>query len=142
MPLKLKDLKPKRRRIKREEPEHIRFVSWFESEYPSVWIHHSANGESRDSNHSVAAMRGATLKAMGVKRGVYDLFIPAWFLWIEMKPKEGGYLSKDQKIFRDEMERIGFKTFKANGCEEAKEKLQEYLKGDIPCLILKSCLPS
>lgn len=139
--LKLKDIKPKKKRVLREEPEHIRFVSWFWQEYPKIRIHHSANGGSRDSDRLKSMLKSKRFKAMGVSAGVYDLFIPVWFLWIEMKPKEGGYLSKEQKIFRDEMEQAGYKTFKANGCQEAIDKLQEFLKGDIPCLTLSSRSP-
>lgn len=129
--------KLKRKRVKREEPEHKAFVTWFKYTYPGVVILHPANGEARDSDQTVAMLRGKSLKEMGVLPGTYDLFIPQWFLWVEMKPKEGGYLSPAQKIFRDEMERIGYKTFKANGCQEAIDQLQEYLRGKIPCLYLK-----
>lgn len=124
----------RKKRVKHEEPEHKKFLRWFKNEHPMVFIHHSPNGESRDKDKLTALLKGKNLKEMGVMPGFYDFFIPQFFLFIEMKPKEGGYLSKAQKVFRDEMERIGYKTFKANGCEEAIQKLQEYLKGDIPCL--------
>lgn len=137
MPLKLKEIKPKIRRVRREEPEHIKFVAWFKKNYPYALIHHSPNGEARGDNPWTAMLRGKRLKAMGVEPGVYDLFFPEWFLWVEMKPKEGGYLSKSQKEFRDKMERVGYKTFKANGCDEAIAKLQQFLIGDIPCLCSK-----
>ena len=128
-------LKVKRKRVKREEPEHKAFVAWFKYTYPEIVILHTPNGEARDSDKTTAMLRGKSLKEMGVLPGTYDLFIPAWFLWIEMKPKKGGYLSPAQKIFRDNMECIGYKTFKTNGCTEAIEKLQEFLKGGIPCLL-------
>ena len=124
----------KRKKVKREEPEHKAFVAWFKYTYPKVIILHPPNGGARDSKKKIAMLRGKSLKEMGVLAGVYDLFIPQWFLWIEMKPKEGGYLSKEQKSFRDEMELIGYGTFKANGCQEAIDKLQEYLRGKVPCL--------
>lgn len=126
--------KIKRKRVKREEPEHKAFVAWFKYTYPNTIILHPPNGGARDSNKFTAMLRGKDLKEMGVLPGTYDLFVPEWFLWVEMKPKEGGYLSKDQKIFRDKMERIGYRTFKANGCEEAIYKLKEFLEGNIPCL--------
>jgi hypothetical protein len=37
------------------------------------------------------------LKAEGVVRGIPDLFIPQWNLWVEMKRKTGGRLSPEQK---------------------------------------------
>lgn len=127
-------LKPRKRPVKREEPEHIAFVTWFKYKFPNVLVHHSANGEARDSNPVTAMMRGKRLKSMGVYSVFYYLFIPEWFLFIEMKPKEGGYLSPNQRVFKDEMERIGYKTFKVDGCQQAIDKLKEFLKGAIPCL--------
>lgn len=121
-------------RVKREEPEHKAFVRWFQYTYPDIIILHPANGGARDSDKLTAMLRGKDLKEMGVLPGVYDLFIPGWFLWIEMKPKEGGYLSAAQKIFRDRIELIGYRTFKANGCDDAINKLKEFLEGNIPCL--------
>jgi len=130
-----KIVKTRKKPVQREEPEHIAFVAWFKGEYPNILIHHSANGGARDKDKLKSMLRSKRLKAMGLQAGVYDLFIPEWFLWIEMKAKEGGYLSKDQKYFKAEMERIGYETFKANGCDEAIEKLQKFLKGDIPCIL-------
>ena len=121
-------------RVKREQPEHIAFVAWFKRNFPDIIIHHSANGEARDSDPILAKIRGKLLQLMGVFPGFYDLFIPEWFLFIEMKPVKGGYLSVNQKYFKEHMERIGYGTFKANGCDDAIEKLHLYLKGDIPKL--------
>lgn len=126
--------KIKRKKVKREEPEHKAFVTWFKYTYPNVVILHIPNGEARDSNKRAAMIRGKSLKDMGVMAGVYDLFIPEWLLWIEMKPREKGYLSAAQKIFRDKMETIGYNTFKANGWQEAVQKLKEFLEGGVPCL--------
>lgn len=127
-------LKPKKPRIQRERPEHIAFVTWFKWNFPGIIIHHSANGEARDTNALPAILRGKRLKAMGLFPGFYDLFIPEFFLFIEMKGPDGGYLSVNQKFFKEQMERIGYRTFQANGCQDAIDKLQEFLKGGIPCL--------
>lgn len=58
------------------------------------WIHHIPNGGSRGSDSKSRAIRGARLKAEGVKPGVHDIFWPYPCgqyagLYIEMKaPKE------------------------------------------------------
>ena len=47
------------------------------------------------------------LKAEGVLRGVPDLYIPEWKLWIEMKRIKGGVLSDDQKDWIEYLESVG-----------------------------------
>jgi hypothetical protein len=58
------------------------------------WIHHIPNGGSRGSTAKERAIRGAALKAEGVRSGVADIHLPfavlymnTWFhgLYIEMK---------------------------------------------------------
>tara|TARA_R110001592_G_scaffold93489_1_gene271460 strand:- start:46 stop:285 length:240 start_codon:yes stop_codon:yes gene_type:complete len=41
------------------------------------------------------------LKAEGVVRGIPDLYIPAWSLWVEMKRSKGGSVSPDQKAMME-----------------------------------------
>ena len=135
----LTELKQKKPRIRREEPEHIKLVSWFKNEYPSVPIHHSPNGEARDSNKIKAMLRGKRLKAMGVYPGFWDLFLPTWFTFIEVKPIKG-YLSKDQKLFRDLVQPSGYAFLVANGFEDGKEKILQLVKDGIPCCLAPSKL--
>lgn len=117
-----------------EDAEHEAFVRWFELCYPQIELIHVANGELRDSNRQRALMRGAKLKRMGVKKGVWDLFMPDVFLWVEMKRQKGGSLSSEQKIFREKREKAGYKCLVAKGWQDGKEQVEQYLKGSIPCL--------
>jgi len=117
-----------------EDDEHIAFVDWFERQYPHIELIHIANGELRDSNRVRAAIRGKKLKRMGVKKGVWDLFFPGLFLWIEMKRQKGGRLSPEQKEFRKRREKEGYVCIVANGWLDGRDKLQQFLKGKIPCL--------
>lgn len=71
---------------------------------------------------------------MGVKKGVWDLFFPGLFLWIEMKRQKGGRLSPEQKEFRKRREKEGYVCIVANGWLDGRDKLQQFLKGKIPCL--------
>lgn len=120
-----------------EDDEHVAFVNWFRLSYPQIDLIHIPNGELRDSNRQRAMLRGVKLKKMGVQKGVWDLLFPDIFLWVEMKRQEGGKLSPEQKVFREKREKAGYKCIVANGWRDGMEKIKEYLKGDIPCLISK-----
>ena len=104
-----------------EDQEQMMFVQWFRREYPCVYIWHIPNGGHR---HPAVA---AKLKALGVMRGVPDLQVPAWNLWIEMKRSKGGRLSKDQIEVITYLETIGHTVIVGNGFEDAKEKVQKFV---------------
>ena len=76
--------------IPSEHAEQVTFVQWFRRQFPAVRIFAIPNG-----GHRNVAVAGK-LKAEGVSRGVPDLFVPAWRLWIEMKRAHGGRLSREQ----------------------------------------------
>lgn len=117
-----------------EDDEHIAFVQWMEKQHPDIDIIHIPNGELRDSNRQRAAMRGAKLKRMGVKKGVWDLLLPDIFVWIEMKRQKGGRLSPEQRLFKEKRERAGYVCLVAYGWLDGMNKLQELLKGKLPCI--------
>ena len=74
-----------------EHDEQVGFINWFRAKYSGVLIFAIPNGEKR------AISVAKRLKAEGVVRGVPDLYVPTWNLWIEMKRASGGRLSPDQK---------------------------------------------
>jgi len=80
------------------------------------------NGEKR----SITVAK--RLKAEGVVRGVPDLYVPAWNLWVEMKRVSGGRLSPDQKEMITYLENIGHKVIVGKGAGDASKKVLEYLK--------------
>lgn len=63
-----------RKAKKSEDTEQILFMMWcrrHEDQYPQLkWIHHIPNGGRRDKKEA------ATLKQMGVKAGVADIYFP------------------------------------------------------------------
>ena len=77
--------------IPTEHAEQVTFLAEFKRLYPKIRIFAIPNGGLRNL---IVAQK---LKAEGVQKGVPDLFIPKWNLWVEMKRTKGGYLSKDQK---------------------------------------------
>ncbi len=105
-----------------EHSEQVGFINWFRVQYPRVLIFAIPNGEKRSI--SVAKR----LKAEGVVRGIPDLYIPEWNLWVEMKRVTGGRLSPDQKEMISYLERIGHKVIVGKGAGDASKQVLEYLK--------------
>jgi len=105
-----------------EHQEQKLFVKWFELQYPKVKIFAIPNGGNRN------VVTATMLKAEGVRKGVPDLFIPAWQMWIEMKRVKGGKLSPEQKVWIDYLNECDYLAVVANGFEEAKRIILDYDK--------------
>jgi len=78
------------------------------------------NGEKR------AITVAKRLKAEGVVRGIPDLFIPQWNLWVEMKRESGGRLSPDQKSMITYLESIGNTVIIGKGAADASKQILEH----------------
>ena len=70
------------------------------------------------------------LKAEGVVRGIPDLFIPQWNLWVEMKRVSGGRLSPEQKAMIIYLESIGNTVIVGKGAADASKQILEF-KNDL-----------
>jgi len=73
------------------------------------------------------------LKAEGLSKGVPDLCIPVptkkyHGLYIEMKRLKNGVVSKDQKIWLDYLNSVGYKAIVCAGYKEAIGEVELYLK--------------
>ena len=114
---------------KSEDREQIEFVSWVKRNYPEEKVIHIPNGKKRSI---IDAVR---LKAMGVMKGVPDLFFPSLYLWIEMKKVKDGKLSPEQKAVMESLRRDGYRVAVCKGAEEAKSLFLSYktLQHDQPC---------
>ena len=106
--------------IRTEHEEQREFVQWFRREYPGVRIFAVPNGEQRSP--SVACR----LKTEGVMRGVPDLFVPAWGLWIEMKRTKGGVVSVEQTDWIEYLQGLGYAAVVCRGCDEAKAVAEKH----------------
>lgn len=106
-----------------EDHEQTLFVQWFRRNYPGVLIHSIPNGGHR---HIAVA---AKLKVTGAVKGVPDLHIPAWSLWVEMKRAKGGSLSQEQKEIIAYLDGIGDKVIVGRGFEDAKQQILEIKHG-------------
>jgi len=107
-----------------ESLEQIRFVSWFRRNYPGMRIISIPNGGLRNK---VVASR---MKAEGMSPGVPDLFVPEVCLWIEMKRKNGGSLSKHQKDWLAYLRDIGHHTMVCHGYDDACEQVTQLFSGE------------
>jgi hypothetical protein len=80
------------------------------------------NGEKR----SITVAK--RLKAEGVVRGIPDLFIPEWRLWVEMKRKTGGRLSTEQKSMINYLQNIGYTVIVGIGAGDASRQVLEFVR--------------
>tara|TARA_R100001244_G_scaffold47086_1_gene41922 strand:+ start:1299 stop:1637 length:339 start_codon:yes stop_codon:yes gene_type:complete len=103
-----------------EHDEQVGFINWFRSKYPDVLIFAIPNGEKR------AISVAKRLKAEGVVRGIPDLFIPQWTLWVEMKRVSGGRLSPEQKSMIIYLESVGQTVIIGKGATDASKKIMEF----------------
>lgn len=104
--------------------------------YPMLdWLFHIPNGGSRGDDVRSRMIRGANMKADGVKAGIYDLFLPysnGGFhgLFIEMKkPGAINTTSPDQKVFGAWCDNNGFANQVCDSWEMAVWTIEQYLKG-------------
>lgn len=105
-------------RVPTEHEEQRELVRWVRQTY-GVLIFAIPNGGERKKSQA------ARLKVEGVVRGVPDLFIPEWNVWVEMKRQSGGRLSKEQKDIHKQLEACGHTVIVGYGSEDAKAKISE-----------------
>lgn len=105
-----------------ENAEQVGFLNWFRSRFPSLLIFAIPNGDHR------AITTAKRLKAEGVVAGIPDLFIPQWDLWVEMKRREGGRLSEDQRRIIDYLQAIGHGVIIGKGAEDASRQVLAWVE--------------
>ena len=116
--------------IPSEDEEQMAVIDWAERMtpiYPALkLLHHIPNGGKRSKAEA------GRFRAMGVKSGVPDLFLPVprgkfHGLWIEMKRTKDGKLSENQKWWLKALNSLGYSAQVAYGAEQAIRQLEEYL---------------
>ena len=109
-------------KIPSEHYEQVRFVGKFAILYPGVRIFAIPNGGHRGK------VTAAKMKQEGVRRGVPDLYVPAWKLWVEMKRIKGGSVSPDQKDWHEYLRGIGDTVLVCRGSDEALLLVAKFLE--------------
>ena len=112
------------------------------TKYPVLeWMHAIPNGGSRGDTAKSRMIRGAQMKAEGVKQGVADVFLPfpiaGWHgLYIEMKKpsqrpvkatSKGG-LSDDQVLFKGHCILFNYGWIVCYSWEDAARTIVQYLE--------------
>jgi len=106
-------------KIPSEHYEQALFVQWFRRTHADVLIHSIPNGGGRSKSTAIA------LKVEGTVKGIPDLFIPSWRVWVEMKRIKGGALSQDQKEIIFYLKSVGYQVIVAKGFLHAKEQIEQ-----------------
>ena len=110
----------------------FRWAEYQMGKYPELALmYHVPNGGKRGKAEAIR------FKAEGVKAGVPDICLPVprgeWHgLYIELKRRKGGRVTKDQTDWLEELMRQGYATAICRGCDEAQKVILAYLgaKGD------------
>lgn len=115
--------------IPTEDEEQIALFSWASlnlGRFPELELmHHIPNGGKRSKSEAVR------FRAMGVKSGVSDIFLPAprgeyHGLYIELKALDGRP-SKEQERFVDSVRRQGYCACFCYGADAAINTIEGYL---------------
>jgi hypothetical protein len=104
-----------------EHEEQREFVRWFRQTYTGVKIFAIPNGGYRGKTQAMK------LKSEGVSKGVPDLFIPEFFLWVEMKRKKGSTTSTEQKEWLSYLNNVGYRAVVCKGCLEAQKAVTQHV---------------
>lgn len=116
-----------------EDEEQIWLFSWAKinsGKWPELELmHHIPNGGMRSKSEA------ARFKAMGVKRGVSDVFLPVskggyHGLYIELKAKDGRP-EKEQKEWIAAVREQGYYAAVCYGGIEAANLVEAYMKGKV-----------
>ena len=108
--------------VSTESSEQQGFVMWFRNRFPETLIFAIPNGEYR------AKTTAKRLVQEGVVSGVPDLYIPEWRVWVEMKRRSGGRVSKEQERIHRYLKKIGDVVIVGYGAEDASAKILEVIK--------------
>jgi hypothetical protein len=113
----------------------FRWAAFNEHRYPELrWMFAVPNGAYL--GYRVRQIRGAKLKAEGLRRGVPDIFLPVakrdyHGLFIEMKRVKGGKKSDAQIAWKEALEQNGYLVLICEGWLMARANIEWYLKGDL-----------
>ena len=107
-------------RLPSEDEEQQDFVRWFRKTHEGVLLHSIPNEGKRTRGN------GVNMKCLGLLKGMPDLHVPKWNLWIEMKAI-GGALKKEQREVHAELRAIGDTVITCWGSLAAQRAISSFL---------------
>lgn len=111
------------RKIKQDEFDaQVLFFDWFKQSYPDVLMFMSLNGMKMNIGQAMKAKRS------GMMKGVPDLEVPGWRLFIEMKKENGGVNKPHQKKIQQYLIANGYTVMVCRGYEDAVNDIEEFVK--------------
>lgn len=114
-----------------EQMQLFEWARWASGKYPELEsMHHIPNGGGRSKAEA------GRLKAMGVKRGVPDIFLPCprgkyHGMYIELKRLHGGRIEPEQRTFLERRSADGYYCVVCRGMEAARDEIVNYLEGRV-----------
>lgn len=105
-----------------ERSEQVAVVNWARRE--GLFIYAVPNGGRRNAKEAMG------LKREGVLAGIPDLQVvlpDGRVLWVEMKKRKGGTVSKVQKDIHTKLEELGHSVCVAKGAKEAVEYIKRFI---------------
>jgi hypothetical protein len=112
-----------------EQAALFRWAAYMRGTWPELErMFHVPNGGSRNKAEA------ARLKAQGVRAGVPDICLPVargcyHGLFVELKKREGGRVSKEQREWIEYLEGAGYCARVCNGWDAARETIERYMRG-------------
>lgn len=104
-----------------EHQEQVVLCKILALQYPKLLYFAIPNGGARN------IISATLLKAEGVKPGVPDMFFPSLHLFVEMKRNDKtAHLSKFQKIWFEELTKLGYNCRVAYGAEHGIKIIKQY----------------
>ena len=114
-----------------EHDEQVALVNWarfarINGEPVADYMPHIPNGGKRNR------FEAYRLKQAGVIPGVSDLFLaypiaPYHGMWIEMKARDNGRMSDEQRDWLERMKAVGYHAVCCRGFDEARVAIERYL---------------
>ena len=111
-----------------EQKALFEWAAYSRRKYPQLdLMFHIPNGGSRD------LIEARHMKEQGVKAGVPDICLPVpsgryTALYIELKRREKGSVSDEQRGWIAALNRVGCKAVVCRGWEEARRVIEDYLR--------------
>jgi hypothetical protein len=102
-----------------EKTEQINLVSEFKRKYPDVVIFMARNDGFRTKSEKAEQL------LLGLHKGVSDLVIPEFRIFLEMKRIKNSKWSEEQQEFKRYVESIGYYYVLGYGCDDALEKIDK-----------------